>query len=198
MEFTQDNFDALLSKASGLEKAVQAERASKKELSGQINELTNKFWEIEKAKAAKKENELVKQGKLEQLLEQKNQKLSEFEQMMAERQKQLDDMSSKVEEYNTYKSAQQAKAMEALAKKMESIDESKRDTLLWLVKDKPIEEQGAIIDQLISLQGTPDYKVNPKGGDKTITPENSDAYKKAHKEGDIFSMISNAPTKQSL
>ena len=52
--------------------------------------------------------------------------------------------------------------MEALAKKLESLEEGKRDRLLDLVKDKPIEEQGAIIDELISLNGTPDYKVNPK------------------------------------
>jgi hypothetical protein len=61
-------------------------------------------------------------------------------------------MNSKVEEYNNYKLAQESKAMEALAKKMEAFDESKRETLMGLVKDKPVEEQGAIIDQLISLQ----------------------------------------------
>ena len=152
MEFTQENFDTLMAKSSGLEKAVQAERSSKKELSGQITELNAKFAEIDRTKATAKEKELVKQGKLEQLLEQKNQSIAGYETTIAEHLKTMEDMSSKVTEFNEYKTAQQAKAMDALAIKMEAFDEGKRETLMSLVKDKPIEEQGAIIDQLISLQ----------------------------------------------
>lgn len=195
MEFTEENFNALLEKSTSLEWAITAERANSKEYKAKINELSSKFEEIEKNKASKKEQELVKQGKLEQLLEQKNAALSEWEQKMADTQKMLDEMSWKVEEYNQYKTAQQAKAMEALAKKLESLEENKRNRLLDLVKDKPIEEQGEIIDELITLSPTPDYKVNPKSGDKATIPDVNESYTKAKQSGDIMSMIMNAPAK---
>lgn len=195
MEFNEENFKALLEKSTSLEWAITAERANSKEYKAKINELSSKFEEIEKSKASKKEQELVKQGKLEQLLEQKNNALSEYEQRMADTQKMLDEMNWKVEEYNQYKTAQQAKAMEALAKKLESFDETKRETLMGLVKDKPVEEQGAIIDQLITLNGTPDYKVNPKSGDKAVIPDVNETYTQAKQGGDIMWMIMNAPTK---
>ena len=76
--------------------------------------------------------------------------------------------------------------MEALAKKLESFDETKRETLMGLVKDKPVEEQGAIIDQLITLNGTPDYKVNPKSGDKAVIPDVNETYTQAKQGGDIM------------
>ena len=56
--------------------------------------------------------------------------------------------------------------MEVLAKKLEGLEEGKRDTILELIKDKPVERQGELLDQLLSLQGTQDYKVNPGSGDK--------------------------------
>jgi hypothetical protein len=66
---------------------------------------------------------------------------------------------------------------------------------MGLVKDKPVEEQGAIIDQLISLQWTPDYKVNPKAGDKTIAIDTGYDLKKAQNSWDYLSMIANSPAK---
>ena len=93
MDFTEENFNALLEKSTSLEGAITAERANSKEYKAKINELSSKFEEIEKSKADKKEQELVKQGKLEQLLESKNAALSEWEQKMADTQKMLDEMS---------------------------------------------------------------------------------------------------------
>lgn len=195
MDFTQENFDALQAKSTSLEKAIWQERASKKELSWQIQELNSKFSEIEKTKSSKKEADLVKQGKLEQVLEQKNLSIVEFEKQIADRNKLIEEMTWTVNKFNEAKTVREAKQMEALAKRLEGLEEGPRNTVLDLIKDKPVEQQGELLDQLLSLQGTQDYKVNPGSGDKWAAVVVNDAHAKAQASGDLMWMILNAPVK---
>lgn len=92
----QENFDKLMAeaeKAKGLQNALHEARETNKSLKGQIGEFSEKLGEIEKNKASAKEQELIKKGKLEQLLEQKNQAIADYETRMSETQKKLEEMS---------------------------------------------------------------------------------------------------------
>ena len=198
MELTQENFDTLMNKSQWLEKALQEARSEKKQVTekftNQINEFQSKFDEIEKGKSSAKEQDLIKKGKYEAVLEQKNSILQDLEARLAEKEKKMEEMNWIVTQFNEYKAGQEAKMLEQVASKLEWLDEAKRWVVLDLIKDKPIDKQLEYADQLLWLQVTPDYKATPAGGDKPAIDPTGESYNKAKQSGDLLWMIVNAKT----
>ena len=121
---------------SNKEIAMQEERKKRKEAQALLDSKSNETnKELEQFRKEKKERE-----------EKKQKEKGKYEELLATKQKELDEATKRAELYNTYESTKLAE----LEVKLENVPEDKRETVKKLLdKTESLKEKGDIISMFI-------------------------------------------------
>ena len=187
MELTQEQFDKLQEENENYKKALQEERARRKQAKEELEEYQqstgSELEELKKFKTELEEKEAKKKGKYEELLSEKEKALAELTEKVAS----IETKASKYDEF----------LQKNLEEKLGKIPEEKQEFINKVLGDKAHEEKLELLDWFIQEYANikpKDFDNKPKdeGGD----PDDTSEYQKAKESWDLWWVIANAPRRE--
>lgn len=182
MEFTQENFDKLITENDNYKKALTEERTRRKESDSKVAEIKIQLQgEIDDLKESL-EKESKKKNKDNWLIQEKEDKIKELE-------TQLEETKTKASKYDEVLN-------KSLEEKLWKIPEDRKEFVGKAIADKPYDSQIELLDGFIADYSKPDFKAKPKDGE--ADPGDTSEYEKAKAAWDRMGMLQHAPKIQPI
>jgi len=143
MDFTQENFNKLLEVADNKEKALQEERSKRKQLREEFDTFktsqTTDLEELKKFKTEIEEKKLKDKWKLDELLANKEKEIETYK-------AQLTEHTTKIQEYEGYKTKFETHLQSQLDSKLASIPDDKKEFVNKVIDWKDFESKVELLD----------------------------------------------------